>query len=90
MPTLEWSPYNGDMKPKTINASEFKAKCLKILDELDASGIVILKRGRPVARVLPISQQRPLDLVGSLKGKLKITGDIFRTGMKWDAKSSYE
>ena len=40
---------------KTINASEFKAKCLAILDEVAATGevLTILKHGRPVAQVVP-------------------------------------
>ena len=40
---------------KTVNASEFKAKCLAILDEVAATGehFVILKHGEPVARLLP-------------------------------------
>jgi prevent-host-death family protein len=39
----------------TINASEFKAKCLAILDEVADTGeaVMILKRGRPVAQLVP-------------------------------------
>lgn len=74
-------------KPRTISATEFKAKCLQIFDNLDAEGIVVEKRGKPVAKVIPI---RPVDnsgLIGSMKGKIKINGDIFSTGIKWDAES---
>ena len=45
-------------KGKTITATEFKAKCLRILDELEPQGVVILKRGRPVARVTPLSGRK--------------------------------
>jgi prevent-host-death family protein len=40
---------------RSIRASEFKAKCLAILDEVERTGepVTILKRGRPVARLLP-------------------------------------
>lgn len=72
---------------KTITATEFKAKCLKILDELDPAGVVILKRGKPVARVVPVSDRNPMQLVGSMKGKVKIKGDILSTGIKWNAES---
>jgi len=77
------------MKPKAkvINASEFKAKCLKILDELEPGGVLILKRGKPVARVIPVSDRNALQLVGSLKDKIKIKGDILSTGVKWNAQS---
>lgn len=44
-----------DDGPRTIKASEFKAKCLKLMDEVADSGgeIVITKNGRPVSRLLP-------------------------------------
>ena len=76
-------------KEKTIPASEFKAKCLKILDHLGPEGLIVTKRGQPVAKVIPIV---PVDLAkyyGCMKGKIKIKGDIFSTGVKWDAQSRH-
>jgi len=70
---------------KTITASEFKAKCLKILEELDPPGIIITKRGRPVAKVTPILGEDNLKLIGSMKDKIKIKGNLFSTGIKWNA-----
>src|SRR5262245_19216602 len=52
-------------KQKCMNASEFKASCLRILDELDPSGLVILKRGKPVAKLIPLSDRSPKQLIGS-------------------------
>jgi antitoxin (DNA-binding transcriptional repressor) of toxin-antitoxin stability system len=72
-------------KTKTISASEFKAKCLQIFDELDAEGIVIEKRGKPVAKVIPVGRADNSSLIGSMKGSIKISGDIFSTGLKWRA-----
>ena len=72
---------------KTINASDFKARCLRILDELEPAGLLILKKGKPVARVIPVTDRKPLQLAGSLKGKIKIKGDILSTGTKWNAQS---
>jgi antitoxin (DNA-binding transcriptional repressor) of toxin-antitoxin stability system len=66
-------------KSNTINASEFKAKCLKILDHLAPSGLVKLKHGKPVAKVVPISERSAKHLIGSMKGKIKIKGDILST-----------
>jgi prevent-host-death family protein len=74
---------------KTMPAAEFKAKCLKILDELEAEGIVITKRGRPVARVIPAVEADNKKLIGSMKGKIEIHGDLFSTGMKWNAESGH-
>jgi len=69
-----------------LNASEFKEQCLSLLDHLDPDGIVITKHGKPVARLIPI-ESGCADLIGSMKGKIKVTGDIFSTGIKWDAES---
>jgi antitoxin (DNA-binding transcriptional repressor) of toxin-antitoxin stability system len=73
-------------KTKTISASEFKAKCLQIFDELGAEGIIVEKRGKPVAKVIPIRPNNS-DWIGSMKGEIKILGDIMSTGIKWDAES---
>lgn len=74
-------------KEKVLTATEFKAKCLKILENLDRNGVVITKRGRPIARVTPIPAHDNAKLIGSMKGKVVIKGDIFSTGIKWDAES---
>ncbi len=71
---------------RTIGAAKFKEQCLSLLDSLDADGIIITKHGRPGARLLPYEQQWA-DLIGSLKGKVTIKGDIFSTGVRWDAES---
>lgn len=65
------------MAGKTVKAAEFKAKCLDLMDQVAATGnpVTITKRGKPVARLVPI-QQRPKSLFGALKGHIKITGDI--------------
>ena len=57
---------------KTIGAAEFKAHCLRILDEIERSGegVTITKRGRAVAEVTPIAPQEAQDFIGSMKGSL--------------------
>jgi prevent-host-death family protein len=74
---------------KTITATEFKAKCLHIFDHLDAGGLVVTKRGQPVARVVPMTSVDNSKLIGSLKDEVKVLGDIFSTGEKWDAESRH-
>lgn len=71
---------------KEIAAAKFKEQCLSILDEVDEEGIVITKRGRPVAKLIPIRAEHA-SLIGSLKGKVTIKGDILSTGASWDAES---
>lgn len=75
---------------KTIKASEFKAKCLQLMNEVAESGdiIVITKNGQPVAQLTPVVS-RPATLAGSHKGKISIIGDIVGTlGEPWDAECS--
>lgn len=73
---------------KRIAASEFKAKCLSLLDRVGPEGIVITKHGRPVARLVP-AQAEYADLIGSLKGQIKIKGNLLSTGLRWDAQSRH-
>lgn len=63
---------------KTMNASEFKAKCLAILDDVarTGEGLTILKHGRPVAQLVPpvrVSAGSPQE---GLKGTVEFLGDV--------------
>ena len=72
---------------KAIKASEFKAKCLALLDEVAASGdsLVITKNGKPVADLVPHKGTRPSPF-GLFKGQMKITGDIISPiDVEWEA-----
>ena len=71
---------------RQIAAAKFKERCLSILDRVGPDGIVITKRGKPVAKLIPI-RTASAGLIGSLKGKLKIKGNILTTGVRWDAQS---
>jgi len=48
------------MKSRVVSATEFKAKCLALLDEIDHQGgtVTVTKRGRPMAMVGPVKRQR--------------------------------
>ena len=72
---------------RTIKTSEFKAKCLNLMDEVADSGdaIVITKNGRPVSRLVPY-REKPKSLFGIDKGRFKILGDIIEPlHVKWEA-----
>ena len=71
---------------KRLNVSEFRERCLALIDELPAEGVLITKRGRPIARLVPV-RENDGDLIGALAGRLRIKGDIFSTGEEWDAES---
>ena len=73
--------------PRTIKASEFKAKCLKLMDEVAENGeeIVITKNGKPVAKLIAY-RERPKTLFGIDKGRLEILGDIISPiDVEWEA-----
>ena len=71
---------------KTIGASKFKEQCLSLLDRVDEEGIIITKRGKPVAKLIPIDAASA-ELIGRLEGKVKIKGGILSTGIRWNAES---
>lgn len=62
---------------RTVKASEFKATCLKLMDEVAENGeeIVITKNGRPTARLVAY-REKPRTLYGIDRGKLEIVGDV--------------
>ena len=76
-----------------INAAQFKAKCLKLIDEVAATQqpLVITKRGKPVARVVPIEEEAVPGLFGYMKGTGEIVGDIIAIPADpWSAESGDE
>ncbi len=64
-----------------INATEFKAKCLQLLDEVQRTGedLVISKRGKPVARVVAVKASKPWF---ALRGTGNYSGDPFAPALE--------
>ena len=69
---------------KTMDAAKFKEQCPAVLDHLDAEGLVITKRGKPVARVVPCDREFT-GLIGSLRETIEIRGDVVGTDVRWNA-----
>jgi prevent-host-death family protein len=71
-----------------MKAGEFKAKCLELMDWV-AEGheeIIITKRGKPVAKLVPLSAIPKRELFGYMRGTVEILGDIISPiDEKWDA-----
>ena len=71
----------------TVPAGEFKAKCLKLMDQVarDRRPIVITKRGKPVTRLVP-AEEKPRTVFGHMRGTINFMGDIVGpTGEQWNA-----
>ncbi len=72
---------------KTVLISEFKAKCVGMLKQVQKSGqpLTVTLRGRPIARVEPVVQhqagKRPL---GTMRGRLKIKADVVGSDFEGD------
>lgn len=77
-----------------ISAGEFKAKCLKLMDQVARTGetLIITKRGKPVARLMPPEVPMPrTTLFGYMAGTATIVGDIVKVPHdSWAAESGDE
>jgi prevent-host-death family protein len=62
---------------KTMPAGKFKAQCLSLMDQVNATRepVLITKKGRPVAKLIPADLE-PKDVFGCLRGVMEIVGDI--------------
>lgn len=73
------------MSQRTIKASQFKASCLALMDEVAATGraLVITKRGKPIVRVTPVED------APSLKGSVRFLVDedelLAPVDVRWSA-----
>ena len=71
----------------TISAAKFKAECLQLMDDVAATHeeIIITKRGKPVARLMPVNET-PRKLFGCMEGTVTYLGDIVSPiDEEWDA-----
>jgi prevent-host-death family protein len=78
---------------KTTSATEFKAKCLALLDEVANTGtsVTILKRGKPVAQLVPVVPRDKGYPQDTLLGTVEVLGDIVSpilTADAWEAEAS--
>jgi prevent-host-death family protein len=81
------SGHGSKSMPTTIAAGEFKAKCLKLMDEVaqKRKTLVITKHGKPVVQLIPVPAER-VDPFGSMKGSVIWEGDIISPiDVEWEA-----
>jgi prevent-host-death family protein len=62
---------------KRIPAGAFKARCLAVIKDVQATGepIIVTKRGKPIVKLVP-AEKEAASLLGCMTGKVKIVGDI--------------
>jgi prevent-host-death family protein len=71
-----------------IAAGQFKARCLALIDQVSRTHqvFIITKRGKPVARLVPLENEKPRKLYGFFSGHVVEEGDIVSpTGEAWEA-----
>lgn len=70
-------------QPKTVPVGEFKAHCLALLDKVARTHkpLIVTKRGKPVAKIVPTETQKSRNLLGSVKFHGDIVAPILD---KWD------
>jgi prevent-host-death family protein len=78
-----------------LGATEFKAKCLELMDRVASrrETFVITKRGRPVAKLVPIENAPRRSILGCMVGKVAIRGDIISPLLPsgtWDALGEWD
>jgi prevent-host-death family protein len=63
---------------KSVNISEFKAKCLGLIEQVDKTRqpLRITRHGRPVAEIIPAGPDRKRKFLGDMAGTVEILGDI--------------
>lgn len=72
---------------RTVSATEFRARCYRLMDEVAETGreIVITKRGKPVARLVPYRRKRGAPF-GLYRDEIRVHGDIGSPiDVVWDA-----
>ena len=75
------------MADQTIDLNEFKTRVLEILEHLATSGVILTKEGRPIAKITPLPAVNNEAMIGSMEDEITIHGDLFSTGIQWDAQS---
>lgn len=76
-----------------ISVAQFKARCLKLIDEVAATRkpLVITKRGKPLAKLVPIQDETLPPMFGYMKGTGEILGDIVNVPHEpWAAETGEE
>jgi prevent-host-death family protein len=81
----------GAMAKRIMDAAEFKARCLRVIDEMnrDREPVTITKRGKPVAVLAPVkADERPMSIWGAMRGTVSRYDDPFAPAVDPEAWNS--
>jgi prevent-host-death family protein len=84
--------YGHEQIAMKISAAEFKARCLKLMDEVAKTRepVVITKRGKAIAQLAPVKQE-PENLFGCMAGTVTFVGDMMAPlGVQWAVETGEE
>ena len=73
-----------------VSAKKFKANCLKLMDEVinTREPVIITKRGKPIAKLVPVAPKKTASLFGYMAGTATVCGDIVApTDVAWEVES---
>jgi len=73
---------------KNLPVTDFREQCLHLFDNIPADGIVITKRGKPIAKVVRLVSSCS-ELIGTIPHLTAGDDDLFSTGIGWDAESRH-
>ncbi len=71
-----------------IPASKLKSGLSKALSSVESEGatVIVTRRGKPIARLVPIERRKRGPLYGALKGSIVVLGDIIEPiEVAWEA-----
>lgn len=79
------------MVMKTVPISEFKAKCLRLIEQVDKTRqpLRITRHGRAVAELIPVGPDRKRKFLGDMAGTVEILGDIVSPVIDLDEFEAY-
>lgn len=84
---LAFGPGLTRVVPMEISVSQFKAKCLRIVEQVEKEGetVIITRHGRPAAHLVPVGSGGGKKLFGRARGMVRVKGDLLTTAEHWDA-----
>jgi prevent-host-death family protein len=75
---LGWEKVCQNISMREMSVKQFRASCLAVLDRVQQTKepVLIIKQGRPVAKLIPVKESQAEEFLGRLEGIVQIIGEI--------------